>query len=113
MSSFTMLRFEVHNSLEVYKLDYLGENLNQKMCIQGALTANKLSVQCTGLDLLQNSPANTYTCGAGSHHQWFHSTGSPPSRCSSSTARLCAHVSSLWRSEPVYRMGYGIPVEVS
>lgn len=40
MSSFTMLTFEMH------ELDYVEEKLNQKMCIERASTASKLSVQC-------------------------------------------------------------------
>lgn len=73
MSSFTMLRFEMH------KLDYVGEKLNQKMCIDRASTANKLSVQCTGLALLQNNPSKTNTIWG-----WVLIT-------SSFTAQICLH----------------------
>lgn len=61
----------MHNSLEVYKWHYFGGNFNQKGCIQRTSTVNELSVQCTGLDLLQDIPQICGIVRSDSHHQQF------------------------------------------
>lgn len=109
MSLFTVLMFEVHNSFQVHKL---GGNLNQMMCIQRTSSSNKLSAQGARLDLLQNSLQRCTMWRSGSHQQ-VHSTNLPPLHCSSSMACLCGHVSSLWRSDHLHRVGDGTPVGVS
>lgn len=68
-----MLRFEMHNSLEVWKWHSFGRNFNQKGCVQKTSAANELSVQCTGLDLLQDIPKICGIRRPDSHHQQFNS----------------------------------------